>query len=187
MKNKIIKFTYDGIQFEIDTKTCAISSKQTQISESMNLALNRMYVTYIDKAGKSHYTTKSRLICQAFHPNRNYKKLQCDHIDGDHTNDNPENLRWLTRKQNNSTELAKKRKSVNAKFIKHENAVLKAVNQKTNEVQYFMTGYQAAAYIGCSHVLIYRVANKSDWVKSAKGWSIEWISFQQCINEFNNK
>ena len=62
MKNKIIKFIYDGIQFEIDTKTYAISSKQTQISESMNIALNRMYVTYIDKKGKSHYTTKSRLI-----------------------------------------------------------------------------------------------------------------------------
>ena len=75
-------------------------------------------------------------------------------------------------------------KSKNAKSSSHDNQVIKAT--KDGKTQYFYNGKQAAAVLRCSSPLIYRVVNKTDYAKTAKGWSLEYIPFEQCLNEISS-
>ena len=88
---------YYGTKFKVNEKTLEITAN-TFCKTYLNTKLNRYYVSWMTEDGKMKRTPRARIICQAFHPNNNYKHLQADHIDCDTTNDSPENLRWLTRK-----------------------------------------------------------------------------------------
>lgn len=59
-----------------------------------------------------------RLVAMAFIPNPHGFE-QVDHKDGDRTHNTVSNLRWTTRKQNNSRKMARKRKSINFKNTQH--------------------------------------------------------------------
>jgi hypothetical protein len=48
---------------------------------------------------------------------------------------------------------------------------------------YFINGYNAAQYIGCSHVLVYNVINPDHWAKKAKGWSLKWVDLNEVKEE----
>lgn len=67
----------------------------------------------------------------AFHPieGEDYKTLQADHIDNNPTRNVQSNLRWLTRKQNNSRKHAKMMRERNRKLTTHNNEFVKAVNE----------------------------------------------------------
>lgn len=96
-----------------------------------------------------------------------------DHIDSDRTNNSAENLRWVSRKQNNSTGHSRRMKSKNAKHSDRRNQVIRM--EKDGVSKLAANGYVAAEMIGCSHVLVYNVLNPSHWAKSAKGWRLEWV------------
>lgn len=114
-----------------------------------------------------------RAVCMAFHPDDDYENMQVDHIDCNPTNNNASNLRWTSRKFNNSRKHTKKMKSMNAKHTSHRNEILKGTCNDV--VMYFKNGIEAAKYIGCSHVLVYNsISNK--FVSKAKNWKLEWIS-----------
>lgn len=70
-----------------------------------------------------------RLVADAFIPNTN-NLPSVDHIDGNPNNNIVENLRWITIKGNNSTAIAKSRKSVSA-FKRKDNK--KKIIQNTSE------------------------------------------------------
>lgn len=42
-------------------------------------------------------------------------------------------------------------------------------------MQFFKNGRDAARAIGCSHVLVYRVASGDDYPCSANGWKLQWV------------
>jgi len=52
-----------------------------------------------------------RLVCMAFHPIDNPQDYQVDHIDNNPMNNTASNLRWVTRKFNNSRKHARQMKS----------------------------------------------------------------------------
>lgn len=172
---KRIKFEFNGTIFEIDTNTLEITSPTAKCFQLFNRQLNRMFFRWIDNSNNQiHMTTKSRLICQAFHPVANYQQLQCDHIDNDTTNDHPDNLQWLTRKENNSKSHTRQLKSKNAKNTSHKGNVIKGIDKQGN-IKYFKNGMKCAAQLNCSHVLVYNVLNPNHFAKTAKGWKLEWI------------
>ena len=73
-------------------------------------------VGYMQFAG----TYVHRLVAKAFIPNPNGYE-QVDHINSDRTDNRVENLRWVTRKQNNSTPHARLMKKLNYNFTSHKN------------------------------------------------------------------
>ena len=52
------------------------------------------------KDGKPKDYLVSRLICAAFHGEPENSKMTVDHLNGDYQDNRPENLEWVTRKEN---------------------------------------------------------------------------------------
>lgn len=102
--------------------------------------------------------------------------LFTDHIDSNPANDNPSNLRWVTRKENNSTRHAKAMKKKNAKHTTHMHEVIKATHKYRDEVAYFANGKHCAKAIGCTTALVYAVLRKENKKRTAMGWYLEWTS-----------
>lgn len=117
----------------------------------------------------------SRLVCMAFHPIENPELYQVDHIDSNPQNNRASNLRFVSRKFNNSRRHTRRLKSQNARSTSHRHEFLRAENAKTGEVRYFKNGMDASSGLGCSHVLIYNVI-AGKFANTAKGWKLQWIS-----------
>ena len=81
------------------------------------------------------------------------------------------NLRWTTRKKNNSRKSAKLLKSQNHAITSHSHQFVKA--SKGEEVRYFKNANRASKELGFSHVLAVKVLRGE--FKSAKGWTLEYI------------
>lgn len=139
---------------------------------------------YCKKIKKSVIVYVHRAVLQAFGPGRRGKhRKYADHIDGDVTNNKIFNLRWVSRKENNSTAIKRLKNSMNAKAVKHEGQVIRGENKLTGEIKYWKTGTQACKDIGCSHVLVYNTLNPSYPLNHAKGWSLQWITILDVDNE----
>lgn len=110
----LIEFTYNSVKFWIDDKTYKLASPDTSVKVYFNVQLNRRYVSYKDKAGKGHLAPFARIVCTAFHGPAP-EGYQCGHLDDNTMNDSPENLKWMSRKENNSAPRKKRLNSLNAK------------------------------------------------------------------------
>lgn len=171
---------YNGEKFTVDSETLAIEMNGQTLKPYFNKQVNRYYVSYKDNTGASKFVPRARIICKAFHPNANYQSLQTDHIDSNSANDNPSNLRWATRKENNSTEHAREMKSKNARQKSHKHEILKATNECTGEIMYFANGKHCAQVLGCSAPFVYIVSNEDfPTYRTAKGWNLEWTIVDQ--------
>lgn len=111
-----------------------------------------------------------RLVAEAFLPNPD-NLPQVDHIDGNRQRNCKSNLRWVSRKFNNSRKRAKLLRAQNSSKNSHIHQFVKAT--KNGEVRYFKGINQAAKELGFSHVLGIKVI-RGDF-KYAKGWTLEYI------------
>lgn len=174
--------TYKGSQFIVTDAGEVLNRKAY-----LNKALGYMMVAFYSKeTGRQMSLYVHRLVALAFcNPPGSWEKLQVDHINGDRTDNKAENLRWVTRKDNNSTELARKRKSENTRHSNRKNQIIKAVDKNTGAVSYFSNARKAALGLRCSHVLIHNVLNPKYYSKSAKGHLLSYISKEQYEKEMN--
>jgi len=69
--------------------------------------INGYYYIGLHKSNKLKFYKIHRLIGLHFIPNDDENKTQVDHIDGDRTNNNIENLRWVTSSNNMRNQISK--------------------------------------------------------------------------------
>ena len=99
----------------------------------LNRKTGYMY-TLLQYKGKTRPTTVHRIVAEAFIPNPDNLE-QVDHIDNDKTNNNVKNLRWVSRKFNNSRPHAIAMRKKNYRHSTHTHQFVKAT--RGGEVQYF--------------------------------------------------
>lgn len=118
------------------------------------------YVTFTRNA-KSKKFKVHRLVGEAFILNPD-NKPQIDHIDTIRTNNRVENLRWVTRRENNLNPITRKRysdtKMGDKNPIKKVKRMVLQIDLKTNEViKIWDSAVDAAKGIGANCSNIYRV------------------------------
>lgn len=118
------------------------------------------YVTFT-RNSKSKKFKVHRLVGEAFIPNPE-NKPQIDHIDTIRTNNKVENLRWVTRSENNLNPITLKRYSTTKMgdknpFKKIKKKVFQIDNQTNEIVKIWDSAVDAAKGIGADSSNIYRV------------------------------
>lgn len=59
----------------------------------------------------------------------------------------------------------------------HSNEVIEATAMIGGqlETRFFKNGPSCAAYLGCSHALVYNAINKRGSARKARGWELKWV------------
>nr|DAJ23253.1 MAG TPA: homing endonuclease [Caudoviricetes sp.] len=115
-----------------------------------------------------------RLVAMAFIPNDDVNKTQVDHIDSNRINNNVDNLRWVTPKENTQHSI---------KLGKRNWYKYKFINPKTKEILEFNNSAKACKYFGVSlnNSTLTTKANTGTPVRSGvfEGWIIERELFKK--------
>lgn len=121
-------------------------------------------------------TSVHRLVAEAF-LEKPEGAQQVDHLNDDREDNRACNLEWTTARQNAGKPSANARRRANRRSRNRDGQAIRAV--KDGKTKYFRTGYAAARFIGCSHVLIYNCLNKRGSARLAMGWSLEWTDMPE--------
>lgn len=157
----------DSVYYVSNMGRCRKVSKSTGDETITKGRLNRQIGYYSINNNYVH-----RLVAEQFLGPKPAWAEQVDHINSDKTDNRAENLRWVTRKENNSTDHAKTMHRLNANSRTGGGQVIRAV--KGEQELFFKNGREAARALGCSHVLVYNCLNRRGSAKRAKGWELAW-------------
>ncbi len=123
---------------------------------------------------KSKHMLVHRAVAEAFIPNPDEKPC-VNHIDGDKTNNNINNLEWNTYAENNKHAYDIGLKEV-TEYHKQKLSDMRSIPvkiTKNNKSHTFKNGREAADFIGCAFQSVSRVALGQR--KSIYGWNVEYI------------
>lgn len=120
VKEMIAELNYEGTTFLVSNKGQIYSPdgkeyhQHTLTNKQTGYENKYVYVSYYDeKLKRSRRVQVSRLVCMAFHPIENPERYQVDHIDSNPQNNISSNLRFVSRKFNNSRKHTRMLKSQN--------------------------------------------------------------------------
>lgn len=61
--------------------------------------------------------------------------------------------------------------------VSPRDCIVKGTNTATGEVEYFLNVASVVKVVGCTKAHAYNVLNKVGYFKTAKGWKLEWVDF----------
>lgn len=149
---------------------------------NVRLARGRIIKPYIDKDGYERVGLHKdgirkifgvhRLVAEAF-LNKIEGKEIIDHIDGNPSNNNKENLRWATVAENNRTDIAKKRKSI-ASFKRTDNKrKIRQYSMNMEHIRDFDSLHEIERELGFDNSSIVRVCKGKQ--KTSYGFKWEYL------------
>lgn len=97
---------YEGL-YKVSTDGAVYSVARMKLLRAYKGKSN-YYKVGLYRNGKVQYVRVHRLVAEAFIPNEQ-NKPQVDHIDGDTTNNNVDNLRWATPKENTNNPVTREK------------------------------------------------------------------------------
>lgn len=150
-------------EYEVDTNGVVYGKNGKLLKYSINhndYCIINFYINH-KRIGFGIHT----LVAKQFIPNDDANKTQVNHIDGDKTNNNVDNLEWVTPKENTRHSINVLGKDFNG--AKNPNAKrLRGTHKKTNEVIYFDSLADAGRYFTNNN---YQTTMKSIW-RAIKGY-----------------
>lgn len=146
-------------EYEIDTNGIVYSKKRKPLKYSLNhngYCIINFYINH-KRIGFGIHT----LVAKQFIPNDDANKTQVNHIDGDKTNNNVDNLEWVTQQENmrHSVDVLGNyigAKNCNAKTIK-------GINKKDKSELFFNSISDGARYFSNISNVNFKYVKQSLW------------------------
>lgn len=170
-----IGFSKRMVYFINKEGTVISKSKKTDEIRILKPGINTFGYRYIFLNGKVKLI--HRILAELFIPNDDPEKKYVDHIDSNRLNNQLTNLRWVTMKENNTTDHARKARSINHRCCRYKNIIFKVSKDDIagNKITHFFENFKTLSnFLQKSHPFIYNKINYGNSI--IDGWKIEKIS-----------
>ena len=124
----------------------------------------------LHKDGKQRTLQVHRLVAEAFIPNTDNKPC-IDHINAVRNDNRASNLRWLTISENNSTEIAKNRKSISALKREDNKVKIRQLNKDGETIKEFNSSMDIERELGFDRSSILRCCKG----KQKLSYGYKWV------------